>query len=101
MDRLLPALEGLPPAYLVGGAVRDLLMGGVTTDIDIAVEGDARATARKLADRLQGRVVEHEAFATATVQLENIRVALARTRTEVYPLAGALPLVKPASLIED
>ena len=25
MERLLPALEGLPPAYLVGGGVRDLL----------------------------------------------------------------------------
>ena len=27
MERLLPALDGLPPAYLVGGAVRDLLRG--------------------------------------------------------------------------
>jgi tRNA nucleotidyltransferase (CCA-adding enzyme) len=101
MDRLLPALEGLPPAYLVGGAVRDLLMGTATTDIDIAVEGDARATARTLAERLRGTVVEHEAFGTATLELDNRRVDFARTRTEVYPLAGALPLVKPASLAED
>ena len=34
MDRLLPALEGLPPAYLVGGAVRDLLLGADSVDLD-------------------------------------------------------------------
>ena len=54
MDRLLPALEGLDPAFLVGGAVRDLLLGRPTVDIDVAIEGDARAVARDLAERLGG-----------------------------------------------
>ena len=35
MQRLLPALEGLEPAYLVGGAVRDLLRGTHAVDIDV------------------------------------------------------------------
>ena len=43
MDRLLPALEGLPPTYLVGGAVRDLLLGRERTDIDVVIEGDVAA----------------------------------------------------------
>ena len=54
MERLLPALDGLAPAYLVGGAVRDLLRGADAVDLDVAVEGDARAVARALADRLRG-----------------------------------------------
>ena len=46
MDSLLPALEGLPPVYLVGGAVRDLMLGGSSPDLDLAVEGDPRPVAR-------------------------------------------------------
>ncbi|MBW3652626.1 MAG: hypothetical protein KY433_03350, partial [Actinobacteria bacterium] len=66
MERLLPALEGLRPVYLVGGAVRDLMLGGTSPDLDLAVEGDARALARQLAERLGGSAVEHERFGTAT-----------------------------------
>ena len=68
MDRLLPALEGLPPTYLVGGAVRDLLRGANAVDLDLAVEGDARSMARALADRLGGVAREHERFGTAAVR---------------------------------
>jgi cyclase len=67
MERLLPALEGLPPAYLVGGAVRDLLRDTDPHDVDVAVEGDARAAARAVADRLGGEFKEYERFGTATV----------------------------------
>jgi poly(A) polymerase len=42
------ALEG-QDAWLVGGAVRDRLLGRVTTDFDVALPGDPRAAARRLA----------------------------------------------------
>jgi tRNA nucleotidyltransferase (CCA-adding enzyme) len=101
MDRLLPALEGLAAAYLVGGAVRDLLRGADAVDLDLAVEGDARAVARTLADRLRGEAREHERFGTATVRADGLTVDLATTRRETYSEPGALPEVEEAQLDED
>jgi tRNA nucleotidyltransferase (CCA-adding enzyme) len=101
MDRLLPALEGLPPAYLVGGAVRDLLLGGDPVDIDVAIEGDAGSAARTVADRLGGEFREYDRFGTADVLLPEQSFHLAATRTEEYDEPGALPRVTPTSLSED
>ena len=101
MDVLLPALEGLPPAYLVGGAVRDLLRGADAVDLDVAVEGDAREVARTVAERAGGSAVEHERFGTATVDAPGLTVDLATTRRERYPEPGALPEIEPAALADD
>jgi tRNA nucleotidyltransferase (CCA-adding enzyme) len=101
MDRLLPALDGLAPAFLVGGAVRDLLLGRRTVDIDVAIEGDARSVARDLAQRLDGQAKEHERFGTATVRAGDLAVDLATTRRETYAEPGALPDVHAAGLAED
>lgn len=101
MERLLPALSGLDPAHLVGGAVRDLLRGADRVDLDVAVEGDAGAVARELGARLGGAVIEHERFGTATVTAPGLVVDLAATRRERYPHPGALPEVRPAPLEHD
>jgi tRNA nucleotidyltransferase (CCA-adding enzyme) len=101
MERLLPALEGLPPTYLVGGAVRDLLRGATAVDLDIAVEGVARSVARALVERLGGQTREHERFGTATVRADDVSFDLATTRTEIYDEPGALPRVAAAGLAED
>jgi tRNA nucleotidyltransferase (CCA-adding enzyme) len=101
MDRLLPALEGLPPTYLVGGAVRDLLRGADAVDLDIAVEGDARSVARALAERLAGQTREHERFGTATVRTGDLSFDLATTRAETYDEPGSLPRVAAAGLVDD
>jgi tRNA nucleotidyltransferase (CCA-adding enzyme) len=99
----LPALErvreaaGEVPIYLVGGAVRDLLLGRRRTDLDVAVEGDAAELGR----RLGGEICAHERFATATVVLDGVELDLATTRTETYPRPGALPEVRRATLAED
>jgi tRNA nucleotidyltransferase (CCA-adding enzyme) len=102
MDRVLPALGHVAPTYLVGGAVRDLLRGEQTVDLDLAVEGDADVVARLLANRLGGAAtVQHERFGTATVTAAGISFDLAATRRERYPEPGALPEVEPAPLAED
>ena len=101
MERLLPALEGLEPAYLVGGAVRDLLRGAVPNDIDIAVEGDARSVARAVAKRLGSDAREYERFGTATVETPATSYNFATTREEVYDSPGELPRVAPAPLADD
>ena len=99
----LPGIERLReaatqiPAYLVGGAVRDLLLGRERADIDVAVEGEVGELAR----RLGGEVRAHERFGTAAVRVEGLEVDLAATRTETYAHPGALPEVRPASLAED
>jgi tRNA nucleotidyltransferase (CCA-adding enzyme) len=84
---------GGKPVYLVGGAVRDLLLGRGRTDIDLVVEGDAAA----LAARLGGEVVEHERFATAKAHLSGHEVDIATARAESYPHPGALPEVQPTA----
>jgi tRNA nucleotidyltransferase (CCA-adding enzyme) len=86
-------VAGGKPVYLVGGAVRDLLLGQGRTDIDLVVEGDATA----LASRLGGEVVEHERFATAKARLGEHDVDIATARAETYPHPGALPEVEPTA----
>ena len=86
-------VAGGKPVYLVGGAVRDLLLGHGRADIDLVVEGDATA----LASRLGGEVVEHERFATAKAHLGEHEVDIATARAETYPHPGALPEVEPTA----
>jgi tRNA nucleotidyltransferase (CCA-adding enzyme) len=86
-------VAGGKPVYLVGGAVRDLLLGRGRADIDLVIEGDAAA----LAARLGSEVVEHERFATAKAQLGGHEVDIATARAESYPNPGALPEVEPTA----
>jgi tRNA nucleotidyltransferase (CCA-adding enzyme) len=92
------ALDGEDAVYVVGGAVRDLLLGRDPLELDFVVEGDAIAVAR----RTGGRVVAHERFGTATVQLPGATFDLTSARREHYERPGALPMVElGASLRED
>jgi tRNA nucleotidyltransferase (CCA-adding enzyme) len=83
--------------YLVGGAVRDLLLGRSPRELDVVVEGDASELARALG----GESMEHPRFGTATVELDGTRVDVATARRERYPAPGALPEVQSATLAED
>jgi tRNA nucleotidyltransferase (CCA-adding enzyme) len=94
-----PLLEQLGDAdgvYVVGGAVRDLLLGGEPHELDLVVEGDAAALARRL-----GPAKVHDRFGTSTVTRDGLTYDFAQARTESYARPGALPDVEPATLEED
>ena len=84
-------------AYLVGGAVRDALLGHERADLDLVVVGDHLALARALGGELR----EHDRFGTATVTVEGRTVDVARARAESYPYPGALPEGPPAGIDAD
>ena len=83
--------------YLVGGAVRDLLLGMDRADLDVVVEDDIAP----LAEAMGGELAEHERFGTAKVDLGDLVLDIARARSETYPQPGALPTVTPATLVDD
>jgi tRNA nucleotidyltransferase (CCA-adding enzyme) len=108
-----------PGAYLVGGAVRDLLLGRAPRELDVVLEGadgDLRSAAAgtparlaaKLAARVrahdggaEARASDHERFGTASVEWGAVRIDIAAARRERYAAPGALPEVEPARLEED
>jgi tRNA nucleotidyltransferase (CCA-adding enzyme) len=90
-------------AYLVGGPVRDLLLGCPNLDLDITVEGNAIRLADHFAREHRGaRLTPYPAFKTATVHLSDGRVVdFATSRCEVYKQSGAFPAVTPSNIKND
>lgn len=95
------------PAYIVGGFVRDLLLGRPSTDFDIVVEGDAIALARTLAARHGGKVTSHARFGTAkwtphpSGPGQPEFLDLISARQEYYESPTALPTVERGSIKLD
>lgn len=87
--------------FLVGGSVRDLVLGRPSVDIDVAVEGDVAAISDRLALATGFRVVQHGRFGTATLRGPDFEIDFARARRETYARPGALPEVAPAGITED
>ncbi len=132
-DALSPAVLGLlklvarqvetqnAALYIVGGFVRDLLLGEPSVDFDLVVEGDAIELARALASRYGGRMSSHRRFGTAKWMVdprnEELSRALGRecaetgeiptsldlvsARTEFYHHPTALPSVQRGSIKLD
>jgi len=92
--------------YVVGGFVRDLLLGTPTLDLDLVVEGNAIALARRLQKRVGGRVTSHVRFGTAKLILDAKAFPIpyldfVTARTEFYEHATALPQVERSSIKQD
>lgn len=95
------------PLYIVGGAVRDLVLGRPLNDFDLTVEGDAIALARALASKQGGGVTAHLKFGTAKwflpphLKTGHDTLDLISARSETYKHPAALPTVKLGSIEDD
>jgi tRNA nucleotidyltransferase (CCA-adding enzyme) len=96
------------PLYVVGGFVRDLLLGEPNLDMDLVVEGDAIEFAREVAVQVEARTRSHRRFGTAKIILED-REAMygipsldfATARLEFYAHSAALPEIERSSIRAD
>jgi len=88
-------------AYIVGGPVRDKLLGIAGGDLDFVVEGDGIKFAEALNNALKGRIKIYRAFGTATIKLKGERVDVVTARKETYKYPGAYPDVKPGTIKDD
>jgi len=88
-------------AYIVGGAVRDILFGERNIDLDIAVEGDAETLVKNW-NEPGCRCTLHGRYKTGTIIFpDGNRVDIATARREFYEYAAAMPEVSSDSLKQD
>lgn len=88
--------------YVVGGFVRDLLLGVENFDLDIVVEREGIDFAYRLASLLGAHVTKHRAFGTATItKKDGMKIDIATSRKEHYPTPAALPRVAKGSIEDD
>jgi tRNA nucleotidyltransferase (CCA-adding enzyme) len=89
-------------AFVVGGFVRDLLLGRPNLDLDLVVEGDGIAYARALGAEVTATVKAHERFGTAVLIFpDGFKLDVATARTEYYEYPTALPTVERSSIKKD
>jgi poly(A) polymerase len=90
-------------AYIIGGFVRDKLLGRKTKDADIVCIGDGIALAHKVAERFQPKpVVSYfKNFGTAHIRLDDFEIEFVGARKESYRAESRNPDVEPGSFEED
>ncbi|PWB71996.1 MAG: hypothetical protein C3F07_12855 [Anaerolineales bacterium] len=106
------------PIYMVGGSVRDMMLGRPTNDFDLTVEGDSAELAEYVVKKIGGRVLIHSKFGTATWVLTEstfrhlsvpsfqfpdtpLSFDLISARSETYSQPGALPTVARSNIEAD
>jgi tRNA nucleotidyltransferase (CCA-adding enzyme) len=101
LDAGVRASETGQETFLVGGVVRDLLLGRTSFDFDLVVEGDAIELAKILAENKQVKLTIHSRFGTAKLKFSDFSIDIATARRESYSRPGALPDVKPGTIVDD
>jgi tRNA nucleotidyltransferase (CCA-adding enzyme) len=93
--------HGASDVYLVGGSVRDLVLGRSPKDPDIVVVGNGTLFARSLAEAIKGTVASVSQFGTTIIDSPLGSIDVATARSETYSEPGALPVVHPAEIDLD
>lgn len=101
------------PVYIVGGFVRDLILGVEDFDLDIVLEGDGIHFAKELADELKADFIKHRRFQTATIVIKaqthpqgkffgsGTKIDIATARKEIYEQPASLPRVSQGTIKDD
>ena len=106
------------PLYLVGGVVRDILLGRPVNDFDLVLEGDSAVLAEFVLKKYGGRIMVHSRFGTATWVVNestfkrlnvptfqfpesDVSFDLISARSETYSHPGALPTIKKTTIDDD
>ncbi len=96
------AIENNYDVYVVGGYVRDKIMGLETSDIDFMVVGDAIAFANTVAEILKTEVnAQYKNFGTALIMFKGNKLEFSSARKESYSRDSRKPAVSPSNLLED
>ena len=86
---------------MVGGYVRDALLGRDRTDIDITVVGDPMRVASETARVFGSHTIEYERFRTAMVPAFGRQIEFVGTRMERYEASSRKPVVEQGTLADD
>ncbi|MFL2640475.1 MAG: hypothetical protein ACJ0OL_04050 [Dehalococcoidia bacterium] len=87
--------------YLIGGVVRDSLLGVKSEDIDLVLDGDIESFSSDPQVQSLATIVRRSQFMTLKLLVEESTIDVANARTEVYEKPGSLPIVSAAHLSED
>jgi len=99
----LAASELNMPCYIIGGFVRDKILGRKTKDADIVCVGDGIVLAHKTAEQFspQPFVSYFKNYGTAQVKIDKFEIEFVGTRKESYHPESRNPDVEPGSLEDD
>jgi poly(A) polymerase len=89
--------------YVIGGFVRDALLGRQSKDIDIVVVGNGVEFAEKLNDKIKGKskLSVFKNFGTAMIKLQDWEIELVGARKESYRRDSRKPIVEDGTLQDD
>lgn len=88
-------------AFVIGGYVRDSLLGRDSKDIDIVVEGSGIEVAERVAERIGVHLTVFKSFGTAMLKYGNMEVEFVGARKESYRADSRKPIVEDGSLEDD
>lgn len=90
-------------AFVIGGYVRDIILGRACKDIDVVVEGSGIELAKKVASKLGSspKVTIFKTYGTAMIQLNEIQLEFVGARKESYGNHSRKPIVEDGTIQED
>jgi putative nucleotidyltransferase with HDIG domain len=96
------AVETGTDVYLVGGSVRDFVMGREVTDLDFVVIGDGIEFADRFARKFKApNIIRYKRFGTALIPFHKFNLEFVGARAEEYKSDSRNPIVRKATLESD